>query len=168
MWKKIAIGGSVAAAILGVGTASLAVTGDTPTTSGTGSAAPGAAAPGQGHHGKHGRNHPPGLGRELADHTLHGQFVTQDPKTKQFVTHDVIRGTVTAVSATSITVKAADNVSFTYTVNGDTAVRMRTADKHGAGTKSAIGDVKTGDKAVVLGTGATAPFVAKHIIDGVS
>ena len=165
MWKKIAIGGTVAAAILGVGTASLAVTGDTPTTAGTGSSAPGFAAPNGAPGHRHGH---PGLGRELAGRTLHGQFVTRDPKTKAFVTHDVIHGTVTAVSATSITVKAADNVSFTYTVNGDTAVRMHTAGKRGAGTKSAIGNVKSGDKVLVLGTGTSAPYVAKHIVDGVS
>lgn len=164
MWKKVAIGGAVAAAIIGAGTASLAVTGDTASTSGTPStpsSTSGAPAPAKAH--KHGR-----IGGAIARRTVHGQIVTQNPKTHEFVTHDIIHGVVTAVSSTSITVKSADNTSFTYTVNGDTGVLMRTAGQPHSGKKGAIGDVKTGDKVLVEGTGATSPYLAKHIVDGVA
>ena len=168
MWKKIAIGGAVAAAIVGIGTASLAATGDTPTTSGTGSAASG-TAPTSAPNSPAGklRKHPR-LEREIGRRTVHGQVVTQNPTTHEFVTHDVIRGSVIAVSSTSITVKAADNTSFTYTVNSDTKVHMRTAGKPGSATKGAIGDVKGGDKVIVIGTGANSPYTATQIIDGVA
>jgi hypothetical protein len=161
MWKKIAIGGTVAAAIVGVGSASLAVTGDNGTTSGTPAAPSSASAPANGRH--HGRGED-----ALARRTVHGQIVTQDPKTHEFVTHDIIRGVVTAVSSSSITVKAADNTSFTYTVNGDTTVLMRTAGQPHSGKKGAIGDVKNGDKVLVTGTGTASPYTAKHIVDGIA
>lgn len=161
MIKKIAIGGAVAAAIVGAGTASLAVTGSTAgtpsTTPSSGSTASGAA---KGAH-KH-----PGLAREIARRTLHGQVVTQNPKTKEVITHDLIHGSVTAVSATSITVKAADNTSFTYTVSPSTAVRMRTAGQAKGAQKSSIGAVKVGDDVLVTGTGTTSPYSAKLVVDG--
>ena len=161
MWKKIAIGGAVAAAVIGVGTASLAVTGDPSTTPGSGSTTSAQAnAPKPGEHGR--------LRHALGRNVLHGQIVTQNPRTKQIVTHDVIRGTVTAVSATSITVRAADNTSFTYTVDSTTKVVTRTAGQRGSAKKAAIGDVKVGDKVAVTGTGTTSPYAAKHIVDGVA
>jgi hypothetical protein len=160
MWKQIAIGGAVAAAIVGAGTAALATSGSpvssgTPATSGESQST---AAPA----GRHAR-----LGSELARHALHGQFVTQNPKTKQFVTHDVIRGSVTAVSATSITVQAADKTSETFVVDSGTKVRLRTAGKPGSGHAGSIGDVKTGDHVVVIGTGSST-FTATGILDGVA
>jgi hypothetical protein len=166
MWKKIAIGGGVVAAIVGIGTASLAVTGDDTSTPGSGSTS--TAAPAHPQHPQH-PQHPNGhrRGAALARNLTHGQVVTQNPKTKEFVTHDLIHGSVTAVSSTSITVKAADGVSFTYTVNSDTAVRMRTAGKPHSGSKGSISDVKVGDKVVVAGTGTSSPYTAKHIVDGV-
>ena len=165
MWKKIAIGGAVAAAIVGIGTASLAATGDTPTTSGSGSTASGTAPSSSAANAL--RKHPR-LARALARRTVHGQVVTQNPTTHEFVTHDVIRGSVTDVSPTSITVKAADNTSFTYTVNSDTKVHMRTAGKPGSATKGVIGDVKDGDQVIVTGVGANSPYTAKQILDGVA
>ena len=41
------------------------------------------------------------------------------------VTHDAIHGTVSSVSATSISVKASDGYSLTFAVNADTKVRVR-------------------------------------------
>ena len=85
---------------------------------------------------------------------LHATWVTRDGKSStSFVTHDAIRGQVTAVSATSITVKAADNVSQTYTVNSSTKVHTRADGKGKAGT---ISEVKSGDKVLVVGTGTPA------------
>ncbi len=71
-----------------------------------------------------------------------------------FVTHQAIRGDVTAVSGSSITVKAKDGFSLTFTVAADTKVRARA---NGKGTDSTIGAVKVGAKAVVTGLGATNP-----------
>jgi hypothetical protein len=161
MWKQIALGAGVTAAVVGIGTAALATTGDTTSGSPTGSssAAPAATAA----HGKH-----PRLDRAMARRSVvHGQIVTQNPKTKQFVTHDVIRGSVTAVSSTSITVKASDNTSETFVVDPSTKVRHRTAGKPASGTASTIGAVKSGDQVVVAGTG-TGPFTATLIVDGVN
>ena len=148
MWKKIAIGGAVAAAILGSGAAALATSGSAVPGTPSASAAP-AAAKGR---------HP--VARALARHTVHGQFVTRDDS-GGFVTHDVIKGTVTSVSATSITVKAADNTSETYVVSSSTKVRQRS---NGKGTASTIGAVHTGDEVAVVGTG-TSTLTATGIVD---
>ena len=83
---------------------------------------------------------------------LHGVWVTNSKS--GFVTHQAIRGDVTAVSGSSITVKAKDGFSLTFTVATDTKVRARTK---GKGTDSTIGAVKVGAKAVVTGLGATNP-----------
>lgn len=83
---------------------------------------------------------------------LHATWVTESKNGP--VTHQAVRGEVTAVSATSVTVKARDGFSLTYTLTGDTKVRARS---NGKGSGSAIGSVKVGDKALVLGVGATSP-----------
>jgi len=146
MWKKIAIAGGVCAAIVGVGTAAMATSGSS-TTSGTPSLSSAA-----------GRQH---AARALR-HALHGQWVTQDKNSKSFVTHDAIRGTVTAVSPTSITVRSLDNKTETFAVTGDTKVRIR---KDGKGAKGAIGQVHSGDLAIVVGTGSST-LTAGGILDG--
>lgn len=149
MWKKIAIGGAIAAATLGAGTAALAASGSTT----TGSPAPSSANAAAG--AKH-----PGA-RALGRRALHGQWVTGKVGSTTFTTHDEIRGQVTAVSPTSITVKAIDNVSQTYVVTSDTKVRLRTG---GKGAASSIGQVKTGDHVVVVGTG-TSTLTATGVLD---
>jgi hypothetical protein len=83
---------------------------------------------------------------------LHGTWVTNSPTGP--VTHQAIRGDVTAVSATSVTVKAKDGFSQTFAVSADTKVRVR-AD--GKGADSTIAAVKVGAKALVAGVGATNP-----------
>jgi hypothetical protein len=83
---------------------------------------------------------------------LHGTWVTQGQNGT--VTHQAIRGEVTAVSATSITVRAKDGFSLTFGVSKDTTVRSRAA---GKGSASNIGAVKVGSKALVTGVGATNP-----------
>ncbi|MGO4596900.1 hypothetical protein [Terrabacter sp. 2RAF25] len=70
------------------------------------------------------------------------------------VTHQAIRGEVTAVSSTSITVKAKDGFSLTLAVGKDTTVRRRA---HGKGAASTIGAIKVGSKALVTGVGDTDP-----------
>jgi hypothetical protein len=152
MFGKIMLGGVTAAVIVGAGTAALATTG-----SGTTAGAP-AAAGAAGHHAtgahKHGKR-----GGMLLRKLAHGQVVV---KTKQgFVTHDLIRGTVTAVSPTSITVKSLDNTSETFAITKATKVRVRS---DGAAALASITKVAKGDRVFVGGTG-TSTFTAKHVID---
>jgi hypothetical protein len=88
---------------------------------------------------------------------LHATWVTEGKQGP--VTHQAIRGDVTAVSATSITVKAKDGVSMTFAVTSDTKVRERVAGS-GKGTRattSTIGSVAVGDKALVTGIGSSSP-----------
>lgn len=83
---------------------------------------------------------------------LHATWVTESKSGP--VTHQAVRGEVTAVSATSVTVKARDGFSLTFAVTADTKVRVRS---NGKGADSTIGVVKVGDKALVMGVGATNP-----------
>ncbi len=61
-----------------------------------------------------------------------------------FATYTWQRGDVTAASATSLTVRSADGVSWTWTVNADTKIRKN-------GAKSTSSAVATGDNVFVLG-----------------
>lgn len=83
---------------------------------------------------------------------LHATWVTEGKNGP--VTHQAIRGEVTAVSGSSVTVKAKDGVSMTFTVTGDTRVRARA---NGKGADSALSALHVGDKAFVAGVGATNP-----------
>jgi hypothetical protein len=153
MIRNIVIGGVTAAVIVGAGTAALATTGSG-TTSGTPGATTAAGQHGKGAH-KQGRKN----GRMLLRKLAHGQIVV---KTKQgFVTHDLIRGTVTAVSPTSITVESLDKKSETFTITKATKVRVRSG---GAAALSSIDKVAKGDHVFVGGTG-TSTVTAKHVID---
>jgi hypothetical protein len=152
MWKKIAIAGGVCAAIAGIGTAAMATSGSSIT---SGSPTSSSTAVPKGHAAAKDR------GAKARKHALHAQWVTKS-KDNTFVTHDAIRGTVTAVSATSITVQAEDKRSETFIVNGETLVRIRT---NGKGAKGTISQVHSGDKALVIGTGTTT-LTATGIVDG--
>ena len=83
---------------------------------------------------------------------LHATWVTEGPSGP--VTHQAVRGEVTAVSPTSITVTAKDGFSLTYAVTKDTVVRERAK---GHGSASSISAVTVGTKALVAGVGATGP-----------
>ena len=196
MMKKTVLAASAAAVVLGAGTASLAATGGSsasPSASGSSSVSPApsdpgkSAAPGQSTApGQHkgpgqdkGQKMAPGMpgaegrgkGRRPAlralGRALHAQWVTRDrDNAGAFVTHSAIRGAVTAVSASSITVKAEDGVSQTYAVTDATKVRLR-ASQPGNGNRGKAGtisDVHVGDKVAVIGTGATT-LTAEHILD---
>jgi uncharacterized protein YcfJ len=147
MWKKVLISGAVGAAILGAGGTALAASGDS-------SPAPAPTSSSPSTHSGHAKAKAK-VGTELR-RALYGSLTTKG-KDGKFVTHDAIRGTVTAVSPTSITVKAADNTSETYAVTSTTKVRD---DK----TSSTIGAVKVNDVVGVLGTGS-GTLTATHIID---
>lgn len=166
MYRKIAIAGATAAVIVGGGTAALAASGSSsPTPTPPKPKSSTSAHPGN-HSGKHGKHH--GKHGKLDDlrKIVHGQFVTKG-KDGAFVTHDVVRGQVSAVSATSITVAAPDKTE-TYVLSKDTKVHLRPAAKtkgqHVKPTAGTISSVHTGDTVVVLGTGTTT-MTATQILD---
>lgn len=155
MWKKVLVVGGTTAAIVGAGTAALAVTG-----SGSPTPTPSASSPATAQHHQKARH----AGAGALRHGLHGTLTVKHAKAPGgFQTFDAIRGTVTAVSPTSITVKAADGVSETYAVTSNTVVHLK-ADGKSKGQTGQIGKVADGDAVGVLGTG-TATFTATHVVD---
>jgi len=86
---------------------------------------------------------------------VHGQFVV--PKSGGgFQTVDTQRGSVTAVSATSITVKSADGFIKTYQVMSSTNVDAQ---------RDGIASVKTGHQVVVMATDSGGTATAVSILD---
>jgi hypothetical protein len=154
MYRRILIGGVTAAAIVGAGGTALALSGSDDAMSGNPVASSEQAQMGKGM----------GLGMKAGRGKLlrrleHAQIVTKGDSGP--VTHNLINGTVTAVSATSITVEAADHESQTFTITSDTKVRVRSA---GNGKQGTIADVAKGDHVLVAGTG-TSKVTAKHVFD---
>jgi len=155
MWKTIAVAGATAAVIGGAGTAAVAASATstpTPSTSSSSLASDSSANGSNTKAGKHGR-------AEALRRAVHATWVSENKKTKTFTTHDAIRGQVSAVSPTSITVRAADGVSETYVLNSGTKVYTR-ANKAAA----SISEVKTGDPVWVAGTGTT-KLTASRVVD---
>jgi hypothetical protein len=106
------------------------------------SGAPDRPKPGRPGHGGlfgHGR-----LGAGVGQNVLHGEFVVKD-KDGKVTTMVAQHGSVTAVSATSISLKSDDGFTGTYAVNNDTRVRV-------GGGPGAITGVKTGNEAWVIAT----------------
>jgi len=96
-----------------------------------------------------------GLGMAGLGGVVHGQ-VTVPKSGGGFQTVDVQRGTVTAVSSSSITVKSADGYSQTYAVSGSTEVNAQAA---------GIGTVKVGHTVGVMATVSGKTATAASIID---
>jgi hypothetical protein len=157
MYHKILATAGTAVAIVGVASAALATSGSDPsTTSGTGRTGSQSGAEHHRHHELH----------AILRHVMHGEVTTKGPG--GYVTHSGVRGAVTAVSSTSITVKSVDGYTATFTLNPDTKVRERTAGRHGA-TSGSVSAVKPGDQVAVLGKApehSSAPPVARVVIDG--
>jgi hypothetical protein len=80
----------------------------------------------------------------LGQRMLHGEFVAKD-KDGKVTTMVVQHGSVTAVSANSVSLKSEDGFTGTYAVNNDTRVRV-------GGGPGAISGVKTGNEAWVVAT----------------
>lgn len=97
--------------------------------------------------------------RPLARRALHGEFVVRGKGGKD-LTVDMVRGKVTAVSPTSITVAARDGYSATYAVTSKTRVHVR-----GQKGKQSITVVKTGDRAGVFATKAGTALDARAVVD---
>ena len=94
---------------------------------------------------------PAGVGR---GGVLHGQVTIQKPG-GGYETLDVQRGTVTAVSATSLAVKSTDGYTTTYAVASDTLVDAKAR---------GIGSVKNGDTVLVTAT-AGSKRTAVNVVD---
>jgi|GEM_PF-3252977 len=156
MWKTIVVVGAAAAIIGGAGTAALASSETATPTSSTSAAVDTAAVDTAANESTPTTAKHPAIDRLRK--AVHVTWVTQDKQTTTFTTHQGIRGEVTTVSPTSITVKAADNVSQTFVVNASTKVRDRTTKAAGS-----IAEVKTGDSVLVTGTGTTT-LTAVHIV----
>ena len=93
--------------------------------------------------------------RDLTRRALHGEVTLGGKKAKVV---DFQRGTVTAVSDSSITVVSKDDFSATYVVDAKTTVRQ-------AKEKAAIGDVQTGDKVRVVAVKSGSTLTATRIAD---
>jgi hypothetical protein len=154
MWKTIAVTGATAAIIGGAGTAAVAATG-TPTPPPVASVSSSASDTSNASTTNTAKA---GAVRRLR-RAVHATWVSENKRTKTFTTHDAIRGQVTAVSPTSITVQAADNVIETYVLNSATKVHTR-AEK----TPASISDINGGDPVWVVGTGTTT-LTAARVID---
>src|SRR5450631_3285154 len=155
MWKRIAIVGATAVIVGGAGTAAFAASGTaapTPSPASTSAASNQSAGTPKAQDGRRD-------GANRLRRTVHATWVTENKKTKTFTMHDAIRGLVAAVSPTSITVRAADNLTETFVVSSATKVHTR-ALKTGA----SISDVKAGDPVFVGGTGTTT-LTAVRVID---
>lgn len=178
MLKKIAVvGGIVAVAGLGIGGAAWAESNSAPQaaaatasedsvvpavdtiTTTTATAAPGTTAAAEAGKARRPEGKHRGLAKRL-EKVSHAQWVSKDEKTGGFVTHDAVRGSVAAVSAGSITIKATDGTSETYVVNSSTKVHV----KGEKGRTSTVAQVKVGDQAAVVGTGASTR-TATRILD---
>jgi hypothetical protein len=85
----------------------------------------------------------------------HGQLTLNSSRVH---TLDLQRGTVQAVSPTSLTVKSADGFTAVYTVKSTTKVRKNKA-------ASTIGAVDVGDHVLVEATGTGAPETAFRVTD---
>jgi hypothetical protein len=165
MWKRIAVIGVAAALIGGAGTAAFAASSTatpSPSPSSVGAPSDSSATTSKPEAGKH-----PGLDR--LRRSVHATWVTRNKKTTTFTTHDAIRGQVIALTPTSITVRAADNLTETYVISSRTKVFTRALRAAGAQptvprTSASIADVKAGDSVVVAGTG-TATLSATRVVD---
>jgi hypothetical protein len=162
MWKKIAVAGGAGVAVLAVAAAALAQqTGSAPSPSPAASGSPASSATSAPKPQKH------EAAKRLAlrlRNFEHAEWVSRDNSKHVDVTHDAIRGSVTAVNSTSISVKAIDGFSLSYTINGDTKVAERDNGK-GSAKKGTIGDVKTGDHVVVTGVKAGTVLTANRVLD---
>jgi len=159
MWKTIATAGAAAVVIGGAGTAAYAAGTDTPTPSATSTS----STSQQPTSGSATKTDGPRANKARANNRLrgavHATWVSKNKKSGAFTTHAAIRGQVTAVSATSITVRAADSVTETYVLSSATKVHSRA--KKAA---TSISDIKAGDPVLVVGTGTTT-LTATRVVD---
>ena len=143
--RRVLAGAALAAglAIGGAGVAAAVTSSSHSSTAAVGTSATVAAHAGGSYHRRAGHR-----GDVLERRTLHGEFTMRAPGSKagSAITTRVLlvqRGSVTAVSSTSITVKSVDGFTATYPVNSSTKVRA-------AGKLATISAIKPGAKVHVL------------------
>jgi hypothetical protein len=112
---------------------------------------PAAAPQPPGHRPGYDRGHDRGPGGALGGRWLrrleHGQLTFAGRNGDRTV--DIQRGTVTAVSASSISVRSQDGFAATYQVKSTTRIRK-------AGQQAAISSVHDGDRVLVIASGGVA------------
>jgi hypothetical protein len=127
-----------------------------PAFNGYGQQQPNQAGPGRGHRGGHG-----GLG-----HFFGGRFRDRAPVRGEVTVPNgnngyeqlaFARGTVTAVSETSLSVKSADGTTTTFTLNGDTVYRS-------GRDQVARTDIKLGAEVFASGPHSGSATTARHVI----
>jgi hypothetical protein len=143
-WRRIMMTGvTVAAVVGGAGLAVAASSSGTPA-----NAATATASQVQSHSAVD-----PGWGHGMA--IVHGQAVIAKSG-GGYQTVDYQRGTVTAVSTTSITLKSSDGFTMSYAINGSTIV---------GANRGGIGSVKAGNTASVIATVSGKTATAAKVID---
>jgi hypothetical protein len=164
----LTLGSLAAGAILATGVTGLALADDQSTPAPTASSSAGttsdSTAPdarrddgrGMGGRGSDDRHGGPGRGMHgmrggLMGEALHSEAVVK-AEDGTITTVRQIRGTVTAVSGTSITVKAEDGYSSTFAVTADTEVRVGLPERGTDPSTDTMADVAVGDVAHVHGT----------------
>ncbi|WP_163164361.1 DUF5666 domain-containing protein [Arthrobacter sp. Alg241-R88] len=172
--RKAALAGAVALALTGTGVA-IAWAADPPAPSPPSSSAPGNSDKAQGS-GKpdkaQGHNKPDKAQRPQH---LHGESVVKKAD-GTFVTEFGQRGTVQAVSGTSITVKSEDGYSQAYTVNAETKIAqvppadstpgMADGGKRPKPAAGSIADIATGDVVRISGVKSGDQVTAERILEG--
>jgi hypothetical protein len=147
--RKIALGvaGVAAAGVLGTAGVAAATSNDS-TPRPSASAAPSSSAPDSDHpRAKRAK-------RALLARGMHGEWVVKGKDGKP-VTLETIRGTVTAVGPSSLTVKAEDGFTKTFVTNSDTKVR---------GGADSLGDVKVGARGAVVGVKSGSTTTARAVL----
>ncbi len=153
MWKKIAAAGIAGAAALGGGAAALAAT-TSPSTPSQPAPSSTSSAKAKAHH------HAAALTRLKS--LEHAEWVTGNG-TKN-VTHDAIKGTVSAISPSSVVVKAADGTSMTFRLDAQTKLVLRENGK-GSAKKGTASEVKVNDHVLVGGTKSGSTITAQRLLD---
>ena len=148
--RKIALGVAGVAAAGVLGTAGVAAA-----TSNDSTPAPSAAAPSSSAAPNDKADHPRAerAKRALIGRGMHGEWVVKGKDGKP-VTLETIRGTVTAVGSSSLTVKAEDGFTETFATSSDTKVR---------GGADSLGGVKVGAKGAVVGVKSAGTITARAV-----
>ena len=151
--RKIALGiaGVAAAGVLGTAGVAAATSNDSRPAPSVSVAPSSSATPGD----KAGHRKAKRVKRALIGRGMHGEWVVKGQDGKP-VTLETIRGTVTAVGSSRLTVKAEDGFTETFATNSDTKVR---------GGADSLAGIKVGAKGAVLGvkSGSTITARAVHV-----